>query len=73
MSDSLFPPPPAERLAAVARFVTDEREQRAFMLKQHPDQEAYWLRRLFAAEQALMHLDALAMMLSGLDAVDVRL
>ena len=70
--DALFPPSSRECLAIVHKFIEDELEQRAFMLKKHPDQEPYWLRRTFAAETALMHLEALAGDLSEGELLDIR-
>jgi len=61
--DTLFPPTPAERLAVVAKFVTEERGHRVFMLGKHGDdagQHIYWQKRVTQCDEALAHLAALA-------------
>lgn len=62
MADAtLFPPTPSERLAVVAKFVTEERGYRVFMLQKYgADQHIYWQKRVTQADEALAHLAALA-------------
>ena len=63
MIDSLFPPTPAERLAVVAKFVTEERGHRVFMLGKYGDdfkQHLYWQKRVTQCDEALAHLAVLA-------------
>lgn len=62
-ADALFPPTPAERLAAVTKFVAEERGYRLHMQMKHggdKGQYIYWQKRVTQADEALAHLAALA-------------
>ena len=62
-TDALFPPTPGERLAVVAKFVTEERGFRVFMLSKYgvdPGQHIYWQKRITNADEALAHLAVLS-------------
>lgn len=58
--DALFPPTPAERLARVAMFVSEERRNRVRMHDRHPEKADYWHGRIKQADDALEDLVALA-------------
>jgi hypothetical protein len=61
-TDALFPPTPRERLAVVAKFVTEERSFRWHMLDKYGDdagQHIYWQKRVTQCDEALAHLAAL--------------
>lgn len=63
MSDALFPPTLAERLAVVAKFVAEERGHRTHMLAKFADdagQLRYWGKRVAQCDEVKMHLEALA-------------
>jgi hypothetical protein len=61
--NALFPPTPAERLAAVARVLDEERSHRVRMLVRYAadaEQMHYWKKRVAQCDEALAHLAALA-------------
>lgn len=60
MTEALFPPTPAERLARIALFISEERRHRIRMIERHPDQEGYWGKRVVQADEALDDLAAIA-------------
>jgi hypothetical protein len=62
-ADALFPPTPAERVAALAAFVTEERKYRGYMLGKYrldAGQVRYWSGRVAQCDEAFAHLAALA-------------
>lgn len=60
MTDTLFPPSLAERLAALASFIGEEIGHREHMAWRHPEKSDYWQRRVDQAKRALEHVEKLA-------------
>ena len=58
--DVLFPPTPAERLAKIALFVSEERRQREHMAWRYPERKTYWRERVAQCDEVLEHVAALA-------------
>src|SRR5690606_6117018 len=56
---ALFPPTNEERLAALERFLTDERKHRESMSWLHPEKRQYWAQRIAQADEMLAHVTAL--------------
>ena len=59
-ADALFPPTTAERRAALAAFIQEERRHRIGMVDRHPERADYWLGRVAQCDEMLEHLAALA-------------
>ena len=60
MTDALFPPSLAERLAALERFIAEERKHREHMAYLHPEKRQYWAERIAKTDEMLAHVKALA-------------